>query len=444
MTDLISVVVTCYNHSDYIEQCLKSIFSQTYQNLELYIINDGSTDQSREIIESLFDESPFPNTQLLNQENQGIVVARNKGLEWAQGKYILFVDSDNYLPEDFIEKLYTTAQVSHADIVPTNLVDADNTDHVFMETRDFSLQDFFIGNFMDMCSLVRVSAIGTVRFDMELNRKKLVDYDFFLNLVIQNHAKVIPNKDSFVYYRILNDSMSDRENLYKYYQVYLYLLDKYFVKHPEEVKNALKWHLHRFLNLDVHTRIASQFVTVYFSKNGQYEESNVFQKEMRYSDIINFEIPEEVESIRVDLSEIPNYFSKVSLMEKTFETEIELTWTNARVIDGNFFFEENDPQIVYDLKNAASNQFILSYKLINPLDLDNSFSFSNYLIGQLEKAKNEVKDHDILKIKYNQVTKEAAEYRRQLEEMVVRYNSVTHSRRWTIPTKLINLFRRRK
>ena len=79
MTNLISVVVTCYNHENYIEQCLRSIFNQTYRNIELIVLDDGSTDYSPEIIQEVLKESPFVTT-FESHENIGVVRTRNKGL----------------------------------------------------------------------------------------------------------------------------------------------------------------------------------------------------------------------------------------------------------------------------------------------------------------------------------------------------------------------------
>ena len=75
MKDLISVVVTCYNHQDYIEQCLRSIFAQTYRNIELLVLDDGSSDHSAEIIEAVLADSPFP-TRFESHENMGVVKRR--------------------------------------------------------------------------------------------------------------------------------------------------------------------------------------------------------------------------------------------------------------------------------------------------------------------------------------------------------------------------------
>lgn len=96
MNDKVSVVVTCYNHEKYIAKCIKSIFEQTYQNIELIVFNDGSTDRSGEIISSLLLESPFKETKYFSGANQGVVKVRNAALEQITGEYLLFVDSDNF------------------------------------------------------------------------------------------------------------------------------------------------------------------------------------------------------------------------------------------------------------------------------------------------------------------------------------------------------------
>lgn len=100
---LISVVVPIYNVENYISDCIESIKKQTFSDFEVLLINDGSTDNSRMICEHIVKEdSRF---RLINKENGGLSDARNKGIEEAKGKYLLFVDSDDYLPLDALEKL---------------------------------------------------------------------------------------------------------------------------------------------------------------------------------------------------------------------------------------------------------------------------------------------------------------------------------------------------
>ncbi|MGX7244025.1 rhamnan synthesis F family protein [Enterococcus quebecensis] len=242
MKDLVSIIITCYNHEKYIAQCLNSVFSQTYSNIELLIINDGSTDDSSRIITELLPSSPYENTEFLSQENAGICFVRNQGLEWAKGEFILFVDSDNYLDNDYVEKLISTAQNEQADIVYTDLFDVDAND-VFMEAKEFDLESYLSSNYIDNCSLIRTSKIKDSRYDIELNRKKLVDYDFIMNMILMNGAAPKKCHDAKLNYRVLNDSISRKGNHVSerfYFEVYLYILSKYISKFPMQVMGAVK------------------------------------------------------------------------------------------------------------------------------------------------------------------------------------------------------------
>lgn len=102
---LISVIVPVYNVEDYLRECLNSLIHQSYNNLEIIIINDGSTDGSLTICKEF--EALDSRIILLSQENRGLSCARNAGIERIHGDFFTFVDSDDYLDEKFIECLYT-------------------------------------------------------------------------------------------------------------------------------------------------------------------------------------------------------------------------------------------------------------------------------------------------------------------------------------------------
>ena len=99
----ISVIVPVYNTEKYIKKCIESIINQTYKDIEIIIVNDGSEDSSEKIIESYIDKNV--NIIYLKKENGGLSDARNYGLKRATGDYICFVDSDDYLDNHTIEKL---------------------------------------------------------------------------------------------------------------------------------------------------------------------------------------------------------------------------------------------------------------------------------------------------------------------------------------------------
>lgn len=102
---LVSVIVPVYNVERYLERCLDSIVGQTYQNLEIVLVNDGSTDRSEEIC--LAYAQSDARICLINQKNQGPSAARNTGLDYIHGEYLTFVDSDDYLSLSFVELLLT-------------------------------------------------------------------------------------------------------------------------------------------------------------------------------------------------------------------------------------------------------------------------------------------------------------------------------------------------
>ena len=238
MKDLISVVVTCYNHQDYIEQCLRSIFAQTYRNIELLVLDDGSSDHSAEIIEAVLADSPFP-TRFESHENMGVVKTRNKALQQIQGTYFIFVDSDDFLDSDYIESFYTSMVQEEADIVYGDLYDPDKKE-VYLKSRPFDKLAFLTENFISNCSLIRRSVADGIYYDEALNREKLEDYDFLLNLIINQGAKPVYDAKTKLNYRVFDEeSISKRDSTRYHYEMYLKILRKYVKQIPDEIYQAL-------------------------------------------------------------------------------------------------------------------------------------------------------------------------------------------------------------
>ena len=112
---LISVIIPVYNVEEYIEHCIKNMLLQTYTNIEVIIVNDGSLDDSITIEKKITeDDSRFI---YLDKENGGQSDARNAGLDIATGDYIFFCDPDDFMFEKSIENLYYASQLTEADIV---------------------------------------------------------------------------------------------------------------------------------------------------------------------------------------------------------------------------------------------------------------------------------------------------------------------------------------
>lgn len=108
-----SIIIPAYNAEAYLSRCLNSIFLQKFENYEVVVINDGSTDGTVVLLEEY--ASKHPNLQVLTQSNQGMATARNRGLEVAQGDYVLFVDSDDQINKDALKTL--SNQLAGEDII---------------------------------------------------------------------------------------------------------------------------------------------------------------------------------------------------------------------------------------------------------------------------------------------------------------------------------------
>lgn len=132
---LISVIVPVYNVEKYLGECLDSLCNQTFQDIEIICVNDGSTDSSLDILESY--ASKDSRIKILTQQNQGPSAARNNGLRNAYGKYIYFMDSDDILELDALEKLHDIAEKEDIDCVLFKL------NNFYDETKEEFATDYY-------------------------------------------------------------------------------------------------------------------------------------------------------------------------------------------------------------------------------------------------------------------------------------------------------------
>lgn len=103
---LVSIIVPVYNTAEYVEECIKSILSQTYKNIELILVNDGCTDGSGDVCRRYEQDE---HVRYIEQANSGVQIARKKGVEASRGKWIMFVDSDDTLPSDSVSSLLSVS-----------------------------------------------------------------------------------------------------------------------------------------------------------------------------------------------------------------------------------------------------------------------------------------------------------------------------------------------
>ena len=111
----ISVVLPVYNVEEYLRQCLDSLANQTFEDFEVICVNDGSGDSSLSILEEYASEDE--RFKIISQENKGLSGARNTGMDYIKGKYTIFVDSDDWLELNALEKLYNKITALDSDIL---------------------------------------------------------------------------------------------------------------------------------------------------------------------------------------------------------------------------------------------------------------------------------------------------------------------------------------
>lgn len=125
----VSINIPVFKCEDFLIRCLDSVKNQTYQNLEIILVNDATPDKSVEIIENYRSQNPDLNLVLYhNETNQGLSVVRNKGIDFSTGKYIYMLDSDDFIAPDCIEKLVAVSERENADITVGQTICLDSND----------------------------------------------------------------------------------------------------------------------------------------------------------------------------------------------------------------------------------------------------------------------------------------------------------------------------
>lgn len=140
---MISVIVPVYNVCEYLERCIRSVLGQTYQDFELILVDDGSTDGSGMICDRYARENS--RVFVIHQENAGLSAARNAGIEAAKGEYVAFIDSDDFIHERMLEILYANSKGYDADISVCDFWWQEESDSISYEIGE-NKTEFFEGN----------------------------------------------------------------------------------------------------------------------------------------------------------------------------------------------------------------------------------------------------------------------------------------------------------
>ncbi len=224
-SDLVSIIIPCYNQAQYLEESVQSAIDQTYPNIEIIVVNDGSPDNTQEVAERLQEQ--YPNTlRVVTQENQGLSEARNTGIRESLGEYILPLDADDLLDLKIVSKCMDAMTHNNADIIHIDFQCFGENNNVWMSSP-FSDNNISYENFLHASSLYRKEVWRKTqgyKLNMDIGYE---DWEFWINAYKHNFTFHYLSEILFNY-RIKKESMytnaKDKDT---------YLKSKIIINNPE-------------------------------------------------------------------------------------------------------------------------------------------------------------------------------------------------------------------
>ena len=206
----VSVIVPVYNTEKYLKNCIDSLLKQNFEDYEIIVINDLSPGNAEEIINSYNDKKIV---YIKNKTNKGIGYNRNLGIKKAKGEYVCFIDSDDYVKEDFINKMYNYSKENNLDLCVCDYV---NVDEEGNKLKEFNLSDFCITNYEEnnkiLCEINLAPWNKLYKKDMLVKNKiefsETLKYEdlSFVALSIKNSKKIGKINEQLNYYTIHKNS----------------------------------------------------------------------------------------------------------------------------------------------------------------------------------------------------------------------------------------------
>lgn len=211
MEELISVIVPVYNVKPFLVECLDSIINQTYKNLEIILVDDGSNDGSEKICDEYKEKDD--RIKVIHQRNRGLSVARNIGIEKSNGKYLTFVDSDDYIHKEMLEVLYENIKKYNCEISICNY--SNNEDLKIRDAKNIEIFDSLekmLGQLYNKYGICFGTAWGKLYkrniFDsLRYPENKKYEDIFIIHKIYGQTKKLVFSNNSLYFYRIRENSL---------------------------------------------------------------------------------------------------------------------------------------------------------------------------------------------------------------------------------------------
>lgn len=203
-TPIVSIIIPCYNVESYVNETIDSVLNQSYQNIEVILVDDGSTDNTLKILEGYAKK--HSNIKLITQKNTYYIVARQNGVKLAAGEYLLFLDADDLIAPDYIEKCCIIAENNENIDIVYSQANLFGNKNCRWELPKFNMPDFLLNNCIYVSALIRKSKFDIVGgFDTSLTQFE--DWELFISLISRG-SKVYQIPEVLFYYRQREDFSS--------------------------------------------------------------------------------------------------------------------------------------------------------------------------------------------------------------------------------------------
>jgi glycosyltransferase involved in cell wall biosynthesis len=177
----VSIVIPCYNQAEFLPEAVESVLKQVYRDYEIVIVNDGSTDNTKEVARDIVMYNPHVKIKVLEQDNQGLSAARNNGIRDSAGEYILPLDADDLIRPDMLEKMTTlldsdpSVAIAYCDVIHFGMVEER------IVAAEYNFTKLIHGNQLNYCSLFRRKAWETVGGYKPLMKWGYEDWEFWIS-----------------------------------------------------------------------------------------------------------------------------------------------------------------------------------------------------------------------------------------------------------------------
>ena len=424
--DLVSIIVPVYNEGKHLTHCLNSLLNQSYENLEIICVDDGSTDNSLNTLNEYSNK--YSRIIIYTQSHKGISESRNNGLSKANGKYILFVDGDDWIEKDTIKLLYENAENNDSDLVLYNAIeeypDKQRKRIYPLNNKDIDWNNFsFDYNFNKKLVLNTYLVIWTHffkksfldKYNLQFKHKLFEDNLFHIKVMI--YAKKISYQPKILYHYRKENQYSLQNNIAGTTESFIFFdilkdIEEFLVKIDKMEEFNLNYIQYKLTELKAKFDLINPV-----NKEIMYEKIKDEFIKMDLSILILNQLPIPIKNFYIEVLclDFKEFLSNHILLEQLLNGNNEQLDSNVKefIKNNKMIIEENNVHLFNAFKeNESSIQ-----------QLKQSLEFSN---EQLTKKENEIQEYHKLILDKNI----------QIENLTIFKENVLNSKSWKITKPL--------